>query len=96
MIDLFLPHVESKVQATRTGILAGRLEEVERAAHAIRSSSGNLGADELGAIAGSIETLAMERRGQEIAPLVLALEDAFTRVRDRLRKERDAGNECDG
>ena len=95
MIDLFLPHAESKVRAARTALGLGRFEEVERAAHAIRSSSGNLGADDLGRIAADIERLASERRGDDIAPLVDALDNAFARVRSQLEQERGAST-CDG
>jgi two-component system, sensor histidine kinase and response regulator len=94
MIDLFLPHVQSKVEAARAAMASGQLEELERAAHSIRSSSGNLGAEELGRISGDIEKLASERRGDEVAPLVPTLEEAFARVRSRLEQERSTGT-CD-
>lgn len=95
MIDLFLPHVQSKVEAARAAFDSGQLEDLERAAHSIRSSSGNLGAEELGRISGDIEKLASQRRGNEIGVLVPTLEEAFSRVRIRLEEERSTGK-CDG
>jgi two-component system, sensor histidine kinase and response regulator len=94
MIDLFLPHVQSKVDAARSAAASGKLEELERAAHSIRSSSGNLG-DELGYIAGEVERLASGKRSEEVAQLLPGLEAAFSRARRRLEQERGAGT-CDG
>ncbi len=91
MIDLFLPHTKSRVEAAHAALESGLLPEVERAAHAIRSSCCNLGADELGELAGTIEQLAYERRGEELAPLVHNLDDALARVKSRLEQERRAG-----
>jgi two-component system, sensor histidine kinase and response regulator len=95
MIDLFLPHVQSKVDAARSAAASGKLEELERAAHSIRSSSGNLGAEELGHIAGEVERLASGKRSEELAQLLPGLEAAFSRARRRLEQERGAGT-CDG
>ncbi len=92
MIDLFLPHTKSRVEAAHAALDSGLLSEVERAAHAIRSSCGNLGADELGELAVTIEQLASEQRGADLTPLVHDLDEAFARVKSRLEKERRAGS----
>ncbi len=47
LIGLFLSDGPTKLEAVSEGVLAGDLERVERAAHSLKGSSGNLGARRL-------------------------------------------------
>ena len=58
MITLFEELAPERVEALEDGLAAGDLERVERAAHSLKSSAGNLGADELRRQAGRVEEAA--------------------------------------
>ena len=88
MIDLFLTHAEPKVADLRSGFVAGNLAEVERLAHSVRSSAGNLGAEELGELAGEVEQLAAEGEHSKLVFFITQMENAFVRVKARLETER--------
>jgi two-component system, sensor histidine kinase and response regulator len=60
MIALFLTHGPEKVAALQAGAAAGNAPQVERAAHSLRSSAGNLGARRLQQTAATLETAAAE------------------------------------
>ncbi len=89
MIDLFLEHAEPKVGVIRRNYDSGDMEAVERAAHALRSSAGNLGADELGSIAGLIEQLASTKQtSPQLEKAISDLEISFGNTKVRLENER--------
>jgi HPt (histidine-containing phosphotransfer) domain-containing protein len=67
---------------------AGDLEGVERAAHSIRSSAGNVGAEELRDIASKIEMLASKRDHAGLHPLLADLEQAFQKAKAILEQEK--------
>ena len=58
MIELFLSHAPERVRALRDGADAGDVDAVERAAHMMKSSAGNVGADRLMKAAEAIESAA--------------------------------------
>jgi HPt (histidine-containing phosphotransfer) domain-containing protein len=88
MIDLFCSHAEPKLGLARESYDAGELEAVERAAHSIRSSAGNVGAEELREIAGRIETLASKRDHAGLLPLLSDLDEAFQKAKAILEQEK--------
>jgi HPt (histidine-containing phosphotransfer) domain-containing protein len=57
MIALFLENTPVRVQNVLDGLGAGDRELAHRAAHSLKSTSSNVGAEALGAIAGRIEVL---------------------------------------
>ena len=68
-------------------LIQGDSEMVRGMAHSIKGSSGNLGAAVLGRLAKEVESLALEKRLDEIRPLVAGLHDAFDAVAESLEKE---------
>jgi len=90
MVGLFLDTTPQRLQAARDGLATGNLEAVERAVHSLKSSAGNLGADEVQDLAGRIEPLAEARQGESIPALMRQLEDAVARIEARLSRERAA------
>ncbi len=91
LIGLFLEHVPKKIDEAVAGEKKGDLEAVERAVHSVKSSAGNIGANALMELAGSIEQLAEEQKGESIPPLLNKLEEAFSRLRSRLEMLRKGG-----
>lgn len=78
LIDLFIAQGRERMQAAEKGIAAADISAITSAAHALKSSAGNLGAASLAQCAGDIE-----RRGnsgaslETLVPMVAALNDAF-------------------
>ena len=58
MIELYLANGPERVRALREGVEAGDAERIERAAHTMKSSAGNLGATKLQHTADALESLA--------------------------------------
>ncbi|UCD38425.1 MAG: Hpt domain-containing protein [Fidelibacterota bacterium] len=84
LIDLFLEHVPNRLDEALAGEQAGDLEAIERAAHSIKSSAGNLGAMAILELTGQIEQLAADHQADAIPPLMRDLEAAFAQLRPRL------------
>lgn len=78
IIDLFINQGRDRIAAAQQGIAAGDATPIIAAAHALKSSAGNVGAGPLGKRAAEIE-----RRGSagasidSLAPMVAPLVDAF-------------------
>lgn len=85
LIDIFIAQGRERLTAAERGVAEGDVTAVVAAAHALKSSAGNLGARSLGELAAEIE-----RRGTAgaavtvLAPLVATLSSAFTKVCDAL------------
>jgi HPt (histidine-containing phosphotransfer) domain-containing protein len=58
MIELYLTHAPERLDALEQGLQAGDPGQVERAAHTLKSSAGNLGARRLQHSAEAVEALA--------------------------------------
>ncbi len=71
MIDIFLQHAPTRIEAATVALAASDLDEVRRAAHSLKSSAGNLGAATLQGICENIERIAHgEDTNNEIPALV--------------------------
>ena len=77
MVELFLQVTPDRVQAIRSGLRDEDMKKVERGAHSLRSSAGNLGAKRVQELAGRIEELASLGNREGLAPLVGELETHF-------------------
>lgn len=78
LIDLFIAQGRDRLAAAEAAVASGDVSAIITAAHALKSSAGNLGAASLGQCAAELE-----RRGnngasaETLAPMVAALTDAF-------------------
>ena len=78
LIDLFIAQGRERLAAAEQAVVSGDVNTIITAAHALKSSAGNLGAASLGQCAADLE-----RRGnngasvEALAPMVAALTDAF-------------------
>ena len=81
LIDVFIAQGRERLTAAEQGIAAGDVAVIVAAAHALKSSAGNLGAASLGQCAAEVE-----RRGNNgasidvLAPMVATLSDLFANV----------------
>lgn len=89
LIDLFIAQGRDRMALAERGIASGDRAPIITAAHALKSSAGNLGAGPLGSMAGEIE-----RRGnagataEALRPLVDALREQFTSACEALEGHR--------
>ena len=75
MLRLFRAQVFERVAAARNGIRTRDAAEVERAAHALKSSCGQLGAVSMQALCAKIEAHAQRSEWPELPAMLLALEE---------------------
>jgi HPt (histidine-containing phosphotransfer) domain-containing protein len=89
LIDLFIAQGKDRMALAKRGGRTGDCAAIIAAAHALKSSAGNLGAGPLGQIAGEIE-----RRGnagasaETLMPLVTRLADTFAAACEMLETHR--------
>ncbi|HOX58154.1 MAG TPA: response regulator [Candidatus Paceibacterota bacterium] len=86
MIDLFLDYSAKRITEARAAQAAGNLAGVARAMHPLKSSAGNVGADQVQALATRIEELAEQGQGEQAAASLTELEQAFAVVKPRLEE----------
>jgi two-component system, sensor histidine kinase and response regulator len=90
MIDIFLEHAPTRIDAAQAALAVDDVEEIRRAAHSLKSSAGNLGATRLQALCETIERIAQKQETNgEIAGLVarMATEcDTASRELTEIRK----------
>lgn len=84
MIDLFLSQAPERLKGLKEGLDSGDLEIVERSAHSLKSTAANLGAVELGALAGKAEAAAGDKDLQSVRDLFPRIDAEFSRARDAL------------
>jgi HPt (histidine-containing phosphotransfer) domain-containing protein len=88
MIDLFLQVAPQRLDDARRGEQAGDLEAIAKAAHSLKSSAGNLGADAVQELAEQVEQLASACAAEAVSPLLRRLEQAFAESKVRLESAR--------
>ncbi|MBW3660756.1 MAG: Hpt domain-containing protein [Gemmatimonadetes bacterium] len=86
MAGLFVSLGEERVAAARAGVEYGDLDTIERAAHSLKSSAGNVGAIELQRLAEAVERAAAEGRRSAAAAGVEEMEAAFAEARERIEE----------
>jgi HPt (histidine-containing phosphotransfer) domain-containing protein len=88
MIELYLTNGPERVQLLADGAASGDAERVQRAAHTMKSSAGNLGAVRLQHTADEIETLAAAGTidHELVARLVQQFEQSVTELRNALEE----------
>jgi two-component system, sensor histidine kinase and response regulator len=74
MVGLFLSQAPDRIAAARAALESGAPAEVERAAHALRSSSAQIGASRVRALCAEIESRAAGGHLTGVAELLASLE----------------------
>lgn len=92
MASLFLDLAPDRVRSAREGLEAGDADAVRRAAHSLKSSSGNVGALAVMDAAGRLEDAAERGDGLEaLAALLSAMESALQAALPELRALAEGG-----
>ncbi len=85
LIALFHEGVRVRLAQVRTGLDSGSLEEVERGAHTLKSSSGNLGATRVYELAAQIEGEVRSASPDKLRQLLTGLERECARALKELK-----------
>lgn len=86
LINSFHRNVSQKIENAKEGVRTGNLEAVERAAHSIKSSAGNVGATRLENISGNIEKIAESDEDINYDDLISKLENAYDEIKPELNR----------
>jgi HPt (histidine-containing phosphotransfer) domain-containing protein len=84
MIELYLDYAPKMLRNALAGEQAGDCLPIEKAAHSLKSSAGNIGAHGVRELAARIESLARDKQLDAVSPLLRELEAASETVRRRL------------
>ena len=86
LIGLFLSDSPSKLEAVSEGVQTGDLDRVERAAHSLKGSSGNLGARRLQHLCESLVTRSRTGDLDGARRVAAQLDSVFDEARGALRR----------
>lgn len=87
LVESYLEDAEKLIERLRTGVTATDAGEIEHAAHALKSSSANMGAMALSEHAKELERLGREGTVEGASPLVDRAAEEFRRVHEALSAE---------
>jgi HPt (histidine-containing phosphotransfer) domain-containing protein len=85
LIQMFLEDGPSKVAAVQEGLAAGDFDKAERAAHSLKGSSGNLGAQMLQQVCEEMQVATRQHRLEESRRLVSQLGERFVEAERALK-----------
>ena len=80
VLRLFLSEVPLRMDRLRNGCAAGNIEEVYRAAHSLKGSAGNIGAQRLLGVCRQLDEMGRAGDLTDAAPLIAAIGVEYDRV----------------
>lgn len=86
LFDEFFQELDPRLSTLRDGLATGRPDLVDTAAHAIKGSSANLGAQAVRDCARTVEDLARGNNLAGVEPLLAKLENELTRLREWIER----------
>ena len=95
LIDIYLDDSPAQIRVLRHAIEGREREVAASAAHRLKGSSGNLGADSLAALCRRVEESGRENRVEEMPGLLKDIEGEFSRVKEYLSAIRQ-DSDCKG
>ena len=91
IIGLYLESSAGLLQQARDAVASADPEALRQAAHGLKSSSANLGATRVAALCRELEQRGRERRLEDAAELLRALETHYLRAREALTGQLEKG-----
>ena len=86
ILNLFLEEVPKRILALQSALAAGDAPEVSRAAHSLKGSSGNIGAQSMLDVCRQLDDVARAGDLGSVAPLVASLTSEYHRVELEIRQ----------
>jgi CheY-like chemotaxis protein len=90
LIEVFIDNTPKVIAEARQALMDGQFETLARAAHTLRGSCSNFGAERMRAVCQELEVLAHEGIATGAADLIATVEREFDCVRVALQRERPA------
>ena len=84
LIDLFVEDASAQLRSMQTAFDAGDIKTVERAAHTLKSSCANIGAQRMSEICFELEKLGRTGSLEGAEPLIASTSAAYGEVREAL------------
>ncbi len=86
IVGIYIEDTPKRIADLRAGLAAGDVAAFTRAAHTIKGSSANVGAQVLKGIAERLEFISRKEGLGQVGPLIADCEAEFTRAADELRR----------
>lgn len=86
LIQMFLEDGPAKVAAVQAGLANGDFDQAERAAHSLKGSSGNLGAQHLQNVCEEMQLATRQHQLEESRRLATQLRDRFVEAEAALKQ----------
>jgi HPt (histidine-containing phosphotransfer) domain-containing protein len=86
VLQMFLQEVPPRIERLRNAWTTGDIQEVHRAAHSLKGSAGNIGAQRLLAVCRQLDDRAKPAEPATTAELVAALDVEYARVETEIRR----------
>ena len=86
VLGIFLREVPPRIERLRTSFAGGDIQEVQRAAHSLKGSAGNIGAETLHEAARRIDEKARTGDGSGLQPLIDTMVAEFGKVEGEIRR----------
>jgi HPt (histidine-containing phosphotransfer) domain-containing protein len=86
IFNLFLDEVPKRIDALRAALMSGDAVTVQRTAHSLKGSSGNIGARAMHEVCRQIDERARSEELARLQPLVEALGAEYGRVETEIRR----------
>jgi HPt (histidine-containing phosphotransfer) domain-containing protein len=91
VLQMFLTEVPPRIDRLRNAWVAGNIEEVHRAAHSLKGSAGNIGAQALHAVCKQLDEQGRSGSLNGAGHLVEQLGTEFTKVETEIRRLMNSG-----
>jgi HPt (histidine-containing phosphotransfer) domain-containing protein len=86
VLQLFMADVPTRIERLRGAWQTGDAVTVQRAAHSLKGSAGNIGAHQLLAVCSRLDELGRSGDLSALAPLVVSLEAEYGRVESEIQR----------
>ena len=80
VLKMFLDEAPPRIARLRNALAAGNIEELQRAAHSLKGSAGNIGATGMFGVCQQLDSLGRSGNIESAGPLIEALDAEFGRV----------------
>lgn len=86
VLQMFLQEFPTRLQMLRNAWASGNIQEVCRAAHSLKGSAGNIGAQRLYGVCAQLDDKGRSGEVSQLAPLVDALGTEYGRVESEIHR----------
>jgi CheY-like chemotaxis protein len=87
LVELFIEETSPRIQALGVAVEAGDARSVERIAHSLKGSSGNMGGWRVSEVSSRLENAGASADLEQASKLLASLQEEFARMREALQAE---------